>query len=137
VSSPCWSRVQQFCRKQGYREDRTTHWQYEKIIIPGFISWTQISFSSLDKQIGSHLWKKVWHDQLQLVAEDDFWAGLAGQDVRYNLPPAPPVPEPMPRYLEAFLRDTMHLTPEEITAVSLDDAKARWLAHHSRDLLDP
>jgi hypothetical protein len=137
MSRPRWSQIQQFCRKQGYREDRTSHWQYEKLIIPGFLSWTQVSFSKPDEQIGANLWKRVWHDQLQLAAEDDFWAGLVGQEVRYNLPPVPPALEPLPHYLEIFLRDIEHLTPEEITAVSLDEAKSRWLAYHSRELLDP
>jgi len=137
VSRPHWSQVQQFCRGQNYKEDRTTHWQYEKIVVPGFMSWTQISFSKLNEQIGSHLWKKVWHDQLKLVAEDDFWAGLNGQSFRYNLPPAPPAIEPLPRYLEMFLHDVEHLTPKQIAALSLDEARRRWLAHHSRELLDP
>jgi len=65
MSRPRWSQIQQFCRKQGYREDRTSNWQ-----------------------------------------------------------------------LAAFLHDTLHLTPDENAAISLDEAKARWLAHHSRELLD-
>lgn len=137
MSRPRWSQIQQFCRRQGYKEDQTSHWQYEKIVIPGFMSWTQISFSKLDEQIGTNLWKKVWHDQLQLATEDDFWSGLDGQEVRYNLPPLPAVAEPLPRYLDLFLRDIQHLTPEKIATVSLDEAKARWLAFHSRELLDP
>lgn len=137
MSRPRWSQVQQFCRKQGYKEDRTTHWQYEKIVAPGFMSWTQISFSKMDEQIGSHLWKRVWHDQLRLADEDDFWAGLNGQEVRFDLPPTPQSPELLPHYLEQFLRDVEHLTPQQIAALSVDEAKARWLAYHSRELLDP
>lgn len=137
MTRPRWNQVQQFCRKQGYKEDRTTHWQYEKIVAPRFMSWTQISFSKLSEQIGSHLWKKVWHDQLQLASEENFWAGLDGREVRYNLPPTPAAPEPLPRYLEVFLRDVAHLTPEQIASTPLDEAKARWLAYHSRELLDP
>jgi hypothetical protein len=137
MSRPRWSQIQQFCRRQGYREDRASHWQYEKIVIPDFMSWTQISFSKLDEQIGSNLWKKVWHDQLQLATEADFWAGLEGQEVHYNLPPAPQAQEPLPRYLEMFLRDIEHLTPDQLAAVSLEEAKTRWLAYHSHELLDP
>lgn len=137
MSRPRWSQAQQFCRKQGYREDRTTHWQYEKIVAPGFMSWTQISFSKLDEQIGSNLWKKVWHDQLGLATEADFWNDLDGREARYNFPPAPPAPEPLPHYLELFLRDVEHLTPDQIAAITIDEAKERWLAYHSRELLDP
>ena len=137
MSRPRWSQIQRFCRKQGYREDRTTHWQYEKTVAPGFMSWTQISFSKLNEQIGTHLWKKVWHDQLQLASEDDFWNGLNGQEPQYDLPQALPAPEPLPRYLETFLRDVEHLTPDDLAAISLDEAKRRWLAYHSRELLDP
>src|SRR5437868_1028502 len=105
MTRPRWSEVQRFCRVQGYREDRTTHWQYEKIVAPGFMSWTQISFGKMNEQIGSHMWKKVWHDQFQLASVEEFWNGLQGGEVRYNIPPAPEPPEPLPRYLEAFLRD--------------------------------
>jgi len=65
MSRPRWSEIQQFCRKQEYKEDRTT------------------------------------------------------------------------RYLELFLRDVEHLSPEHVATMSLDEAKARWLAYHSRELLDP
>jgi hypothetical protein len=67
------------------------------------MSWTQVSFSKLDEQIGSHLWKKVWRAQLHLVSEEDFWAGLDGRPVRFDLPPTPQPPEAMPAYLEHFL----------------------------------
>jgi len=32
------------------------------------MSWTQISFSKLDEQIGSNFWKRVWRDQRSLQA---------------------------------------------------------------------
>jgi hypothetical protein len=137
MSRPRWSQVQHFCRKQGYREDRTTHWQYEKVVAAGFMSWTQISFSKLDEQIGSHMWKKVWHDQLKLAREGDFWSGLEGHEVQYNLPPSEQSAEPLPQYLETFLSKVEHLTLEQIGALTVDEAKARWLAHHSRELLEP
>jgi hypothetical protein len=137
MTRPHWRQVVQFCRRQGYREDCTTHWQYEKVIAPGFMSWTQVSFSKLDVQIGSNLWKKVWHNQLRLKSENDFWAGLDESHVQYDVVPAPRAPEPMPAYLRTFLLQVGHLTPEQIGAVSIEEAKARWLAHHSRELLDP
>jgi hypothetical protein len=137
MTRPRWRQVQQFCRKLGYKEDSTTHWQYEKVIAPGIMSWTQISFGKIDEQIGSHLWKRVWHDQLHLKSEDSFWAGLDGQPVLYDVPPAPRPPEPLPAYLRAFLADVEHVPPERIPSISLEEAKARWLAYHSRELLDP
>lgn len=137
MSRPRWRDVQQFCRRQGYREDRTTHWQYEKIIVPGFMSWTQVSFSKPNEQIGAHLWRKVWHEQLKIASEDDFWNGLRGDTPRYNIPPLPEAPRTLPPYLVTFLQQVEHLTPEQAAAVTEDDAVARWLAYHSRELLEP
>jgi len=137
MSRPCWRQVGQFCRKQEYKEDRTTHWQYEKVVAPSIMSWTQVSFGKLDEQIGSNFWKKVWHDQLHLKSQDDFWAGLDGRKAEYDIRPARQPPESMPAYVQTFLRDVERLTPQQIADLSVDEAKARWLAYHSRELLDP
>jgi hypothetical protein len=130
---PTWREVADFCRRNGYeRDERSHHTYYTREPVAGFISQTYISRSAGNARVPTPLWPRVWHDQLRLANEDDFWRGLDGQEYRYDLPPIPNLPEPMPPYLARFLRDTLHYTDEQIANTPPGEAQRMLDDHYSR-----
>ena len=130
---PTWREVADFCRRNGYeRDERNHHTYYTREPTAGFISQTYLSRGAGNARVPTPLWPRVWRDQLRLASEDDFWKGLDDEEYRYDLPPTPSVPDPMPPYLARFLRDTLHYTDEQIAAISPEDAQRMLDAHYSR-----
>jgi hypothetical protein len=130
---PTWRVVAEFCRRNGYERDERSHNTYYTCEpVAGFISQTYISRGVGNARVPTPLWPRVWHDQLRLANEDDFWRGLDGQEYRYDLPPIPNLPEPMPPYLARFLRDTLHYTDEQIANTPPGEAQRMLDDHYSR-----
>lgn len=130
---PTWREVAEFCARNGYeRDERSHHTYYTREPVAGFISQTYLSRGAGNARVPTPLWPRIWRDQLRLANEDDFWKGLAGEEYRYDLPPTPNTPEPMPPYLARFLRDTLHYTDEQIEATSPGEAQRMLDGHYSR-----
>jgi hypothetical protein len=134
---PTWGQLRQFCITLGYQERRGDHDRYIKIVSERDTSGTMISHGVDGQTIPTQLWVKVWKRQLRLVSEDEFWKGLDGGPVQYDIPPMPAPSTPLPQYLVVFLRDTLHRSAEQIESVGLDQAQELLNAHHARALRDP
>ena len=133
---PTWGQVRDFCRRQGYDEIAADHFDYVKIIPGGMRSFTMVSHGADARQVPPELWKRVWFSQLRLKSEDDFWTGLRGGSVTYDLPPALPQPEPLPIYLVRHLQDVRHYTPEQIAATTREQAQEMLDAYFSGELVE-
>ena len=131
---PRWGEVRRFCQLQGYEETRTTHYYYDKVLPDGSTSGTIVSFGRDSEIVPSQMWSMVLRRQLRLRSEQCFWRGLEGEEVEYDLPPTPAPSAPLPEYLERFLRDTLHYSDEQISAVSVSQAQDMLNAHYSREL---
>ncbi len=131
---PTWSEVRQFCLRQGFAYTATHHDYYEKEIAPGFTAKTRISHGKDADTVSVNLWKLVWHEQLRLRSEDDFWRGLDGAPFSYDLPPTSSPPEPFPGYLLRHLREHLHLSEDEAAQVSREDAQRQFDEWCSRNL---
>ena len=121
---PTWREVVDFCRRNGYLQDeRSHHTYYTREPIPGFVSQTYVSRSAGNKRVPTPQWPQVWHDQLRLRSEDDFWQGLGGEEYAYDFPPTLSAPALLKPYLLRFLRETLHYSETQITATSEDKAQ--------------
>jgi hypothetical protein len=131
---PTWGQVRRFCEKQGFRPSTTDHDFYDIILPDGSTAGTKISFNRAETEtVSPALWPRIWKRQLRLRSEDEFWRGLDGAPVAYDIPrTADPAP-PMPDYLARHLRDDRHLSEEVIAAMPRDEAQRLLNAWYSRD----
>ena len=120
---PRWGQVREFCRKLGYRETRTDHYHYVKVLPDRLVSRTMVSFGSEGVVVPAQMWLMVWKHQLKLATEEEFWRGLSGEAVHYVAQPEPEPAQPLPAYLLRFLRDVRHLPDEEISGITRDEAQ--------------
>ena len=132
---PTWGQVRQFCIAQGYQERRGDHDRYIKVI-GRESSGTMISHGVDGETVPTQMWVLVWKRQLKLASEEEFWKGLRGEAVQYAIPPAPESLTPLPAYLERFLRETLHWSPEQIAQTTHDEAQALLNAYYARELQD-
>ncbi len=131
---PTWGQLRQFCVAQGYQERRTDHFRYIKVVRDRFSSGTMVSFGKAGETIPAQLWGRVWKQQLKLAGEEEFWKGLSGQPVQYEILPAADPPTPLPTYLTRFLRDTLHWSDAQIAAATRDEAQGLLNAFYTQQL---
>lgn len=131
---PRWGQVRKFCATQGYRETRTDHYYFDKVMPDGSSSGTKVSFGKDGDEVPPELWRRVWSRQLRLASEDEFWKGLDGQSVSYAIPTTPEPVAPLRPYLERFLRGTLHWSDEQIAATTNEQAQDLLNAHYSGTL---
>jgi hypothetical protein len=131
---PRWGQVREFCLKQGYKETRTDHFHYVHILADRSTSGTMISMGVDGDEVPAQMWPMVWRRQLRLASEEDFWRGLRGETVSFSVPPVPQQAQPLPSYLERFLRHTLHLDDARIATTSRDEAQQLLNAHYAREL---
>ncbi len=134
---PTWEQVRQFCIAQGYKETRSTHYFYTKVLPDRQSSRTMVSFGDEGKTVPSEMWRLVWKRQLKLATEEEFWNGLDGRTVQYDIPPTPEPQLPLPEYLLHHLRDVLHWPEERIAETARDEAQELLNAWYARELLDP
>lgn len=70
---------------------------------------------------------------MRLRSEEEFWRGLDGAPVSYDIPPTAEPAQPLPDYLARHLRDDRHLPEETIAATSRKEAQRLLNAWYSRD----
>lgn len=131
---PRWGDIREFCLKQGYEERRTDHFRYQKILPDLSLSGTVVSFGKDGVVLKPDLWLRVSKRQLRLASEEDFWSGLAGGPVGYDVRPAPPVTEPLPDYLVRFLESVCHYSEAQIQATGREEAQPLLNQHYSKPL---
>ena len=134
---PTWGQVREFCRRQGYRETRTNHIRYLKVLPDRTTSGTMVSLGVDSDEVPPQRWRLVWKYQLRLASEDDFWRGLRGEPVQYDVQPTVEPPEPLPGYLLRFVKEILFLTDSEIEALTREQAQQLWDDYHSRELRQP
>lgn len=131
---PTWAQLRRFCERQGFRPSATDHHFYDKVLADGSTAGTKISFGVAETEpVPPSLWPRVWKRQLRLRSEDDFWQGLEGGPVEYDIPPSPEPPQPLPEYLSRHLRDDRHWPEEQIAAVFRDEAQRLLNDWYSRE----
>ena len=74
---------------------------------------------------------------MKLATEEEFWNGLDGRTVQYEIPPTPEPQLPLPEYLPRHLRDELHWPEERIAETTRDEAQELLNAWYARELLDP
>ncbi len=131
---PKWGQVRAFCRVQGYRETRTDHYYYDKVLSDRSTSGTKVSFGKDADEVPPELWKRVWSLQLRLKSEGEFWKGLDGTPPEYAIPPMPQIPETLPAYLLRFLRDTLHCADDQIDLLDQEQAQDLLNAYYAGTL---
>jgi hypothetical protein len=134
---PRWGEVREFCRKQGYRETRTDHYRYVKVLPDRSTSGTMVSMGVDGETVPSQRWGLVWRHQLRLASEDEFWAGLRGEPARYAIAADLATTEPLPTYLVRFLATVLHYSEADIAALSRDQAQQLLDEYHARELREP
>ena len=119
-----WGQVRRFCERQGFRPSTTDHAFYDKVLPDGSTAGTKISFNRAETEpVPPSLWPRVWKRQLRLRAEDEFWRGLDGLPVEYDIPPTPEATRPLPEFLVRHLRDDRHLADNEIGGIPHAEAQ--------------
>ncbi len=128
---PTWGEVRRFCERQGFAKRETDHTFFDRTFPGGETAGTKISRGVDSETLTKARWTLVWRRQLRLKSEDDFWRGLEGGPVAYDIP-APPAPvESLPDYLRHFLAARRHMTEAEIAALTKDEAMRLWHAYLS------
>lgn len=128
---PTWGEVRRFCERQGFAKRETDHTFFDKTFPGGETAGTKISRGVDGETLTKAHWVLVWRRQLRLRSEDDFWCGLEGGEVAYDIPAPSAAPEPLPDYLRRFLSTVRHMGEDEIATMSKDEATQLWYAHLS------
>jgi hypothetical protein len=134
---PSWGQLREFCLAQGYQETRTDHFRYQKVLPGRMTSGTMVSFGVDSETIPPQFWTRMWKRQLRLLDEDQFWRGLAGQPVQYNIPPPPEPQQPLPDFLARHLPNVEHWSEERIAQTTRDEAQAVLNAYYADQLREP
>lgn len=133
---PKWRQVRQFCELQKYERAEGDHMRFIKLLPDGSSSGTMISHGKEGMDVPANLWQLVWQKQLRLASDGEFWKGLVGDPVRYDIPPTPEPESSLRPYQERFLRETLHYSDEAIAAMTPEEAQRLLDAHYARSLLD-
>ncbi len=129
-----WGMVRRFCERQGFRQSTTDHDFYDKVLPDGSTAGTKISFGLAETEtVPSSLWPRIWKRQLRLPSEEEFWRGLDGGPVAFDLPKADEAAQPLPEYLARHLREDRHLPEDAIAALSRTDVQRLLNEWYSRD----
>ena len=134
---PTWGQIRQFCRRLGYRETRTDHFHYIKVLPDRSTSGTMVSMGVDSDEVPRQMWAMVWRHQLRLASEDEFWKGLRGEPVEYAASAAQEPAQPLPGYVTRFLQGTLHLSEAEIAALTGQEAQQLLNNYYSRELREP
>ena len=134
---PTWGQVRQFCIAQGYQYRPGNHDRYFKVVGGRHSTGTMISHGVDGNTVPTQLWLKVWKHQLKLASEGEFWNGLEGKPVRYDIPPTPEPQQPLPEDLQRHLREVLHWSDEQIARTTRDQAQELLNAYYARELREP
>lgn len=120
--------------RQGFRPSTTDHDFYDKVLADGSTAGTKISFGVAESEpVPSSLWPRIWRRQLRLRSESEFWRGLDGGAVDYDIPPTAEPSQPLPDYLVRHLRDDRHWPEEQIASASREEAQRLLNDWYSRE----
>lgn len=140
MSSPAPTRNdhERFCTVEGWREVRNArgksvrhHQTYELALTDGAILRTRISRPINRDTYGPAMWRHILTEQLQ-VTEAEFWACARDGKPPPRAQPDAPSPEwSIPLALVRQLISEVGLNPDEVAAMTRDQAIARMQEHWS------
>ncbi len=94
----------------------------------------KISFGLAESEtVPPSLWSRIWKRQLRLRSEEQFWRGLDGDSVAYDVPKETEPAHPLPEYLARHLREDRHWSAAQIAATPREEAQRLLNAWYSRD----
>jgi hypothetical protein len=135
---PTWGQLRRFCERQGFRQSTTDHDFYDKVLADGSTAGTKISFGVAETEtVPSSLWPRIWRRQLRLRAEGEFWRGLEGGPVDFDIPHVEEPAQPLPDYLVRHLREDRHMPEDTIATTSRAEAQRLLNEWYSRDRGEP
>jgi hypothetical protein len=134
---PKWRDVRRFCENEGFDLFSSDHEYYDKTFPGGETAGTKISRGVEGETLDPGMWHMVWKRQLRVKSERDFWRGVRGESVTYDIPAPPPLPEPLPEYLRRYLANVEHLDEPAIAYLSPDEARERYQRHLARAMRPP
>lgn len=134
MSAPTWGDLVAFCIADKWEPPRQTkHAVYKKVLADGTALQTEASRGKDADNIGAGLFHFILRVELQ-VSEDEFWEAIRTGEPASR--PAHPAPRPLPPKPDAGLvfqlRKHLHLTDQEIGALSKDEAVELINAYYSR-----
>jgi len=133
---PTWGQLRRFCEGQGFRPSTTDHTFYDKLLADGSTAGTKISFGIPETEpIPSSLWPRVWRRQLRLRSEGEFWQGLEGGSVAYDIPATEEPSQPLADYLLRHLRADRQWPEDQIAAASREEVQRllnEWYGREQR-----
>ena len=115
--------MRRFCENEGFDLFSSDHDYYDKTFPGGETAGTKISRGVEGEMLDPGMWHMVWKRQLRVKSESDFWRGVRGESVIYDIPAPPPLPEPLPDYLRRYLANIEHLDASAIARLSPDEAR--------------
>jgi hypothetical protein len=131
VPVPDKSDLKAFLRIDDWTEtQRTDHYRYLKHLPNGDILRTKVSFGRGPAFNDPGLWHHVWKDQLKCSSEDDFWNTVKTRtplERTQASPTTPPTGPAKPTWLYEFLVNVVQMNPQEVLALSQQDAMNIYL----------
>jgi hypothetical protein len=131
VPVPDKSDLQAFLRIDDWTETRRTdHYRYRKQLPNGDILRTKVSLGRGPAFNSPGLWHHVWKDQLQCSSEDEFWDTLKARIPLQRgqaTPTTAPTGPTKPTWLYEFLVNVVQMNPQEVLALSQQDAMNIYL----------
>lgn len=137
-SSPTWSDIRDFLDADGWREiepgspggRRSRHLFYEKVLDDGRVLQTHVSHAR-QKTVSAGRFGAILRYQLE-ISREDFW-----ECIRKREPVDRPVevevgPKEHEAWVVAVLVGELHLTPDELEALSAEEARKLVEEHWSK-----
>jgi hypothetical protein len=134
---PKWREIRQFCENEGFTLFRSDHDYFDKVFAGGETAGTKISRGVEGETLDPAMWHQVWKRQLRLKSEEDFWRGVRGESVVYDIPAPPAAPKPLSPHLVRYLRTVEYLDDAAIEMISEEEATTRYFRYLSRPRPDP
>lgn len=134
---PKWRDVRRFCEREGFDLFSSDHDYYDKTFPGGETAATKVSRGADTETLDPGMWRMVWKRQLRLRSEEDFWRGVRGESVVYDIHPPPADPEPLPDYLRRYLATIEHLDDAAIARMAREEAVKRYQRHLARETGPP
>jgi hypothetical protein len=133
AAAPTWGEIEAFVRIDGWTKlpGRGRHLFYEKLLPDGRTLQTHVSHSR-DKRPSPGRFSEILRYQLE-VSKTAFWEALAsGRPVERPVPVEEPTGVEHEAWVVAVLVGQLHMSPDEIAKLTVDDAKQLVYEHWSR-----
>jgi hypothetical protein len=122
-----------FCQIDGWQELKGArghsrdHIYFVKELADGRALRTKVSHGTKNREYSAGLWKQIWHEQLALDSEAEFWAVLKEKRPALRAQSESALEqEALPGWLVQRLIYSVGLHEQELASFSLAEAERRW-----------